>query len=104
MKPTDKFGNTIYLKVFGMLREIGKNLEINGWKESESKFNLFYKEFDGVKVLGVNDELSAMKELVSAIENLKVKAKEKVGQIWKPEGIIEETSKGKFLASLKRKT
>ena len=50
MKPTDKFGNTIYPKVFRMLQKIGKNLEINGWKESNSKPNLFYKEFGGVLV------------------------------------------------------
>lgn len=50
MKATDKFGNAIYPKVFRMLQKIGKSLEINGWKESNSKPNLFYKDFGGVLV------------------------------------------------------
>ncbi len=40
---------------------------------------------EGLRVFGLSDELSAMKELVTSIENLKTKAKEKVGQakkIW----------------------
>jgi len=83
---------------------------------------------EGLKVFGLNDELSAMKELVSSIENLKAKAKEKVGQARKPESIIddlkpnakekpgevwkiefppeelakEKTLKGKFLGTVKR--
>ena len=56
---------------------------------------------DGVKVLGVNDELSAMKELVSAMESLKARAKEKLGQALKPEVETEELTsekpyRGKF--------
>ena len=83
---------------------------------------------EGLKVFGLNDELSAMKELVSSIENLKAKAKEKVGQartpestmdylkpnakdkpseVWKvefpPEELAKEkTLKGKFLGTVKR--
>jgi hypothetical protein len=41
MKPTDKFGNAMYPKVFRMLQDTGKNLETNGWKESTSKPNQY---------------------------------------------------------------
>lgn len=44
---------------------------------------------EGLRVFGLDDELSAMKELVGAIENLKTKAKEKSGLQKKTDPIVE---------------
>ena len=46
MKPKDKFGRPIYAQTFGILQRIGKKLLKHGWKESQSKPNLFYIKFE----------------------------------------------------------
>jgi hypothetical protein len=46
---------------------------------------------DGVKVIGINDELVAMQELVNAMETLKAKAKEKFDSPLKQD-LLEEKS------------
>jgi len=98
-------------EVFFPFRDGKQYPSIISFIKSELKFGCapVYIAFfpEGLKVLGINDELSAMKELVSAIEKLKAKAKEKLGQAWKPEGAPEEltkekTFKGKLLATVKR--
>lgn len=43
MKAVDKFGREIYPKTFRKMQQFGKNLETQGYKESQQKPNLFYK-------------------------------------------------------------
>jgi hypothetical protein len=61
---------------------------------------------DGMKVAGVDDKLSAMKELINAVESLRAKATGELGH-HRAEGLSEEPSTEKtpskgFLAPLRR--
>lgn len=49
MKPVDRFGNQIPLKLFAQLKVYGEALESMDWRESSKTPNRFYKDIFGIR-------------------------------------------------------